>query len=659
MAQRTPLGWLVIAALVVALAVFVNVPVALLTLAFVSGAPLFTIMLGATVLGAASGVIHLPFGSEFDGNIAMIQHVGLGDQVETMSTIPLFIYAGYLLAESGTADRLVRFANALLGWMPGGLAIVTIGTCALFTVFTGASGVTIIALGGVLMPALVRQGYPDRFSMGLIAGTGSVGLLFPPALPLFIYGTVFGLSASKEMQAIWDTRRFLFAGIVPGLVLVGMLSAVAVTVAIRKRLPRQQFSARELAGSLVLALPELMIPFGVIIGLVKFGFSLPEIAALTVVYTVVLELGVSRLIPGWGKPLSPRVLWTTSREAIAMVGAIFIIIFASTALTDFMVNAEVPRKIVAWTQSNVESRIVFLLAINIILLVVGTVMDIFSAIVVVLPLIAPIAEKYGVDPYHLGVIFLLNLEVGYLHPPVGLNLFITSVKFRRPITEVMWATIPFLVTMIIALLTITYVPSLTEVSAAMSPYDPARSGRIQDLVATVHQAAEKLNVVSELDLVDKDGKPLPGKDGKPIHKRIADCDEVKDEIARGGCQQVFFDAKACRGKPDEAVCTHRAIASWVVKNLNASDDAESQVVVVTEVPLVGSDGAPVKDKAGAPIVMKLAGCDATSDVDSCRDLFLKVSNCKIYPPDDGTVDACTRDAISGWVDENPGLVEAP
>src|ERR1700759_495027 len=219
-ARRSPLGWALLAAFIAALAIFVNIPVALLALAFVSGAPLFTIMLGATALGAWSGVIHLPFGKEFDGNIAMIEHVGLGDQVETMSTIPLFIYAGYLLAEAGTADRLVRFANALLGWVPGGLAIVTIGTCAIFTVFTGASGVTIIALGGVVMPALIRQGYPERFSMGLIAGTGSVGLLFPPALPLVIYGTVYGLTNLEP--EIWDTRRFLLAGIVHGLVLVGM-----------------------------------------------------------------------------------------------------------------------------------------------------------------------------------------------------------------------------------------------------------------------------------------------------------------------------------------------------------------------------------------------------------------------------------------------------
>jgi tripartite ATP-independent transporter DctM subunit len=658
MTRRTPFGWIVLAAFIASLAVLVNIPVALLALAFVSGAPLFTIMLGATVLGAYSGVIALPFGNEFDGNIAMIEHVGLGDQVETMSTIPLFIYAGYLLAESGTADRLVRFANALLGWMPGGLAIVTIGTCALFTVFTGASGVTIIALGGVLMPALVRQGYPERFSMGLIAGTGSVGLLFPPALPLFIYGTVYGLSASKEMQAIWDTRRFLFAGIVPGMVLVGMLSAVAVSVAIKKRLPRQEFAPGELVRSLALALPELMIPFGVIVGLTVFGFSLPEIAALTVVYTVVLELGVSRVIPGWGKPLSPSVLWTTSREAIAMVGAIFIIIFASTALTDFMVNAEVPRKIVAWTQAHVESRIVFLLAINVILLVVGTVMDIFSAIVVVLPLIAPIAEKYGVDPYHLGVIFLLNLEVGYLHPPVGLNLFITSVKFQRPITEVMWATIPFLITMIVALLTITYVPALTEVSAGMSPYDPARSGRIQDLVAMVHGAVEQLSVVHEVTLVDAAGNPLLDKDGKPIVKHLSECDAIKDEATKGGCQRVYFDVKDCRGKPDEAVCSHKAIARWVVSHVNASDDPATQIIVVPEVPLPGPDGAPLKDKAGAPVIKKLADCAAATDVDSCRQLFLDASGCKISPPDTGSVDDCIKEKTSTWMDANQSELEA-
>ncbi|HET9621510.1 MAG TPA: TRAP transporter large permease [Kofleriaceae bacterium] len=636
---KSLVGWLVLVAFLAFLAVKASLPVALLALAFVSGAPLFTIMLGATILGAWSGVIAMPFTNEFDGNISMFEHVGLGDQVETMSTIPLFIYAGYLLAEAGTADRLVRFANALLGWVPGGLAIVTILTCARFTVFTGASGVTIIALGGVLMPALVRQGYPKRFSMGLIAGTGSVGLLFPPALPLFIYGTVYGLAASPEMRGVWDTRRFLFAGIVPGYVLIGMLALVAVTVAIKKKLPRQKFSFPELAQSFALAIPELGIPFGVIIGLTVFGFGLPEIAALTVVYTVVLEIGVARLIPGWGRPLPARVLWTTSREAIAMVGAILVIVFSSTALTDFMINAEVPRKIVDWTTTLVHSRLVFLLAINLILLVVGTVMDIFSAIVVVLPLLVPLAERYGVDPYHLGVIFLLNLEVGYLHPPVGLNLFITSVKFQRPITEVMWATIPFLITMFVALFTITYIPAITEISASMSPYDPARNGRVQDLVSMVHVAVESLSVVHDVALVDAAGNPLLGPDGKPLRKKLEDCDKITDALARTGCQQVFFDVKACKGKPDEAACSHKAIASWVVKNLNAGDDPKAQVIPVTEVTVNGK-------------LKKLADCDHATDTDTCRELFLNVSNCKISPPEDGNVDACTKDAVSTWADAN-------
>src|ERR1044071_5574978 len=520
----------------------------LLALAFISGSPLFTIMLGAAALGAIS--LDRPFDSEFDGMVEHILNVGLGDQVQVMSTIPLFIYAGYLLAESGTADRLVRFANALLGWIPGGLAIVTIGTCALFTVFTGASGVTIIALGGVLMPALVRVGYPERFSIGLIAGTGSVGLLFPPALPLFIYGTVYGLTNLDP--EIWDTRRFLFAGIVPGIVLVSMLSAVAVTVAVAKKLPRQKFNLRELGTSLALAFPELCIPFGVIIGL-AIGFDLPQVAALTVVYTLVLEIGVSRLLGrlgvAWGKPLEPRILWTTSREAMAMVGAIFIIIFASTALTNFMVTAEVPRKLVAWTQSHVESRIVFLLAINVILLIVGTVMDIFSAIVVVLPLIGPIAKAYGIDPYHLGVIFLLNLEVGYLHPPVGLNLFITSVKFRRPITEVMWATIPFLITMIVALLTITYVPALTVVPEA------ERTGTLGNLVTLIHSAAEEGRAVKDITLVDAAGTVLKDAKGQPIVRHIAECAGIADDAKRDVCQSLFFDVSACKATPDATRCS--------------------------------------------------------------------------------------------------------
>ena len=630
----------------------------LLLIAFISGSPLFTIMLGGTALGAYFGTRGFEIG--FDGAINKLFSTSGRDEIEVLSTIPLFIYAGYVLAEAKTADRLVRFANAVLGWLPGGLAVVTILTCALFTVFTGASGVTIIALGGVLMPALVRNGYPERFSMGLIAGTGSVGLLFPPALPLFIYGTVYGLTG---LDKDWDTRRFLFAGIVPGALLVAMLSAVAIFVALKKKLPRQQFNVGELGKSFAAALPELFIPFGVIVAL-ALGFGLAEVAALTLFYVLILEMLIYRMI-------SPKMIWKISHEAMAMIGAIFMIILASTAFTDFMVNAEVPKKLVAFTQQNVESKIVFLLAINVILLIVGTVMDIFSAIVVVLPLIAPIAKAYGIDPYHLGVIFLLNLEVGYLHPPVGLNLFLTSVKFNRPITEVMWATVPFLITMIVALVVVTYVPALTVVPEA------ERTAPVNNLVEIVHAGLEESKVAyPKLTLVDDRGVALKDEKGQPIEKAFLKCAELKEEMERTTCQQVFFDATACKPDakstdPAQVACFNKAVSAWVVSNLNGDAlHPEYAVVTMTELALVDADGKPVawnepvrdakgepvmgddgdprtesKPLVGAdgkPIVKKLAACDklAGSAKESCRALFVEASNCTIVVPED---EACVTE----------------
>jgi len=655
----------------------------LLALVFISGAPLFTIMLASAALGTLFSARGFTIG--FDGAINKLFGTSGRDEIEVLSTIPLFIYAGYILAEAKTADRLVRFANAMLGWVPGGLAIVTIGTCSLFTVFTGASGVTIIALGGVLLPALVRNGYPQRFSMGLIAGTGSVGLLFPPALPLFIYGTVYGLIQSEEEKkaGIWATERFLFAGVVPGMVLVGMLSAVAVAVAVYKKLPRQKFSLGELGSSFIRALPELFIPFGVILGLAS-GFGLPEIAALTVVYVIILELGIFRMI-------KLKQMWAISYEAMAMIGAIFLIILCSTALTDFIVNAEVPKKLIAWTQSHVSSKVMFLLAINVILLIVGTVMDIFSAIVVVVPLIAPISRAYGIDPYHLGVIFLLNLEVGYLHPPVGLNLFLTSVKFNRPITEVMWATVPFLVTMIVALMVITYVPSLTVVPEA------ERTAPVMNLVEIAKTGVEESKVsIAQIQLVDAVGRPLKDVENKSTVRKFAECrpkaveGKPKEEIEKEMtiCQQLFFDVTDCKPNPKSAtaaqqVCANKAIADWTVKQLNGDIlHPERAIILMTELPLVdenggaleyespvlddkgqpvlapgepeldedgkpviGPDGKPVLqageptfetkklvEKDGKPVVKKLASCafhKVDSEREGCRAPFIAASNCMI------------------------------
>lgn len=648
----------------------------LLIIAFFSGAELFAIMVCATALGALASA--RAFSIEFDGMVATMYGVGTGDQATVLSTIPMFIYAGYLLAESKTADRLVRFANALLGWMPGGLAIVTIGTCALFTTFTGASGVTIVALGGVLMPALVRNGYPRKFSMGMLAGTGSVGLLFPPALPLFIYGTVYGLTTvgNAELAAAWDTRRFLFAGIVPGIVLVSALSLVAVVVA--WKLPRQKFSFSELGKSFVAALPELFIPFGVIAGLAS-GFALPEIAALTVFYVIILETLILRMI-------KPNVLWVISREAMVMVGAIFIIILASSAFTNYLVTAQVPQKLVTWTTQYVESEVIFLLMLNLLLLIVGMIMDIFSAIVIVLPLITPIARHYGIDPYHLGVIFLLNLEVGYLTPPVGLNLFITSIKFETPVTEVIRATIPFLLTMLVVLGVITYIPALTIVPEA------ERTGPISTLTAIVQDGIDASKVATpELTLVDALGNPLKNASGQPIVRKFRDCAQVKDEIQRTVCQQLFYDVTECMPDPKkkdakQTTCANEAVAAWTVKELNGDvNDLEKAVITVADVTLFDPEtDEPMKGADGNPIVKKAAACEPMkgTDRERCRTLFIEASSCHIKPhdvadcvaektkdcPPDAlescakertiecrkpAIDECVKDSVKSWVEEYP------
>jgi C4-dicarboxylate transporter, DctM subunit len=620
--------------------------VILLLLAFVSGAPLFTIMLGGAALGALSLVDgQRGFDANFDGMIVSMFGVGTGEQASVLSTLPLFIYAGYLLADSKSGDRLVRVGNAALGWLPGGLAIVAILTSALYTVFTGGSGVTIIALGGVLLPGLVKQGYPERFSLGLVAGTGAVGLLFPPAVPLFIFGTIYGLTNLDPEN--FSSGRFIFAGIVPGLVVLTLLSVVAVSVAIQKKLPRTKFTVKELVDSFIKALPELIIPFAVIVGLAK-GFALSEVAALTVAYVVILEVGILR-------QLKLKQLWTISRESMAMVGAIFIIIFASTVMTNYLTTAKVPEHLVAWTQDHVHSKWVFLLALNAILLIVGTIMDVFSAIVIIVPLIAPIAKSYGVDPYHLGVIFLLNLEVGYLHPPVGLNLFITSVKFNKPITEVMWATVPFLVTMLVSLLIITYVPSLTVVPEA------ERRGTANNLITMVHEAGESARSVKSVPLVAADGTPLLTVDGKPSIRQLADCDKLLDDKGRPDengkekCKLLFFDVSTCRTTGgDIASCEHKAIASWVDTNLETLD-----VVLIDSVALVDAEGKPVT-AANGPVTKKLTECAALTGMakDTCRELFLNVTRCKLNPPDGQSVDECSKEKIGTWVTDNSDA-EAP
>lgn len=502
------------------------------------GAPIFAILGSLAILGAWLSHPDMPLAHAFAGAVARVFHMATAAEGSTLATIPLFTFMGYVLAESRTAERLVAFAKAVVGWLPGGLAIVTIFVCALFTTVTGASGVTIVAVGGLVMPALLKDGYKERFSLGLVTGTGSIGLLFPPALPLIIYGIIYGAVAQAMASGSGDTialvdfdlSRFLLAGIGPGLLLCGLFALYSMYVAIRDRVPRTRFDFGVALSTTFRALPELLIPLIMIVSL-QLGLVIPEAAAVTALYVVILETLVYR-------DVRLRALPRISREAMQLVGAIFILIVAATALTDYFVYARIPDKMTAWMVEHISSKYVFLIALNLLLLAVGFVMEIFSALLVVVPLIAPAAAGFGIDPYHLGVIFLLNLEVGYVHPPVGLNLFISSFRFRKPMTELYWAIIPFIVIMLISLVIVTYVPALTLVKAKPKHDDAAGAAPAAAKVeARDGGVAEKVKVTLS--------------DGRVVTDEHCETPEIKnDALGYADCQTMFRLWPKCEALSD-------------------------------------------------------------------------------------------------------------
>ena len=358
--------------------------------------------------------------------------------------IPMFTFAGYLLAESRAPQRMVTAAQALFGWMPGGLAIVALVACALFTAFTGGSGVTIIAVGGLLLPALVAERYPEKFAHGLLTTSGSLGLLFPPSLPIIIYGYVAGVSVD----------RLFVAGVLPGVLLIVLLALYSARAAIAARVPRRAFSWREVRTSLRATAWEAVLPVVIVGGIYSGTVTVTEAASLTAAWAVFVECVIYRDVRVRDLP---RIL----SQSMILVGGILIIIAVALALTNYLIDAEIPTRIFEWTQTHVHSKVLFLLLLNAFLLLIGCLMDEFSAILVVVPLIAPVAMQYGIDPIHLGIIFLVNLEMSYSIPPVGINLFIASLRFRRPVLDLYRASVPFLGLYLIALLVITYVPGLS------------------------------------------------------------------------------------------------------------------------------------------------------------------------------------------------------
>ncbi|MCW8829266.1 MAG: TRAP transporter large permease subunit [Gammaproteobacteria bacterium] len=414
-------------------------PLLLILLALL-GAPLFVVIAASALAGF--------YQMEVDLSVVAIEFYRLAE-MPILLAIPLFTFAGYLLSESQAPARLVRLTQALLGWMHGGLAIVALLTCALFTAFTGASGVTIVALGALLYPALMRAGYRENFSLGLITTSGSLGLLFAPSLPLILYGIVvqqLGVGAPLSIDELF------LAGLLPGLLMLIVLSAWSIWSSRVHSL--QSFSWSEARAALLEAAWEIPLPFIVLGGIYSGYFAVSEAAAVTVLYVFIVEVFIHREIP---LPRLPQVI----RESMVMVGAILVILGVSLASTNYLVDAQIPTRLFEFIRANISDKLTFLILLNIFLLLLGTMLDIFSALVIMIPLLLPIAVGYGIDPVHLGIIFLANMQLGYFTPPVGMNLFIASFRFNRPVAQLYRSTLPFFFLLLFTVLVITYWPALS------------------------------------------------------------------------------------------------------------------------------------------------------------------------------------------------------
>ncbi|MCX7029101.1 MAG: TRAP transporter large permease subunit [Spirochaetes bacterium] len=415
-----------------------HVPLVLaLIAAALLGAPVFVLLGGLAVL----------FFTHSGGSLEVIPNEAYTMlSGPTIPALPLFTLAGFIISESKAGERLVRLFRALFGWLPGGLAIMSVVICAFLTTFTGASGVTILAVGSLLMFILTAGSYQERFSTGLLTSAGSIGLLFPPSLPIILYAVIAQVSI-KDM---------FVGGLLPGFFMVLTLSAMGVVRAVRDKIPRVAFVPSEAVRSILPSLGEVLLPFFILLLFLGGVMTIVETAAFAVVYALVLEVAVHRDIP-WKKV--PEVFFKSG----LIVGGVLAILSVAKGLSYYIVDAEIPMRLTDWLLARVGSKYIFLALLNVALLIVGCFLDIFSAITVVVPLIIPLGVAYGVNPVHLGIIFLANLELGYLTPPVGMNLFLASYAFNKPLGAIYRYVVPFLIVELGAVLVITYMPWLTTV----------------------------------------------------------------------------------------------------------------------------------------------------------------------------------------------------
>jgi tripartite ATP-independent transporter DctM subunit len=405
---------------------------------------LVLLLLGTPVFAVLSaGALYAFWCAGIDFSNFLVEVMRLASMAALIA-IPLFTFAGYILAESNAPKRALNLADSLFGWLPGGLAIVALCTTAIFTAFTGASGVTIIALGGLLYPMLTRQGYPEKFNLGLLTTTGSLGLLFPPSLAIILYGLVAQISIDKLFRA----------GALPGILIIVMLSVYALITGRKANVARTPFSFEKLKIAVRQSIWEIPLPFVIIGGIYLGWFTATDAASVMAFYVLICEFFIYKDLK-ITKDL-PRI----TANSMILVGAIFMVLASALGLTNYFIDEQIPDKIFSWLHSVVESKIIFLIILNIFLLVINMI-EIFSAIIIVVPIITPIAASYGIDPVHLGIIFLLNLEIGYMTPPFGLNLFLSNRRFEKPLTKLYVSVIKFWLMLIAALLVVTYFPPLS------------------------------------------------------------------------------------------------------------------------------------------------------------------------------------------------------
>ena len=414
----------------------------LITASALAGLPLFIVILAAAMLGFYLADVPL--------TVIAIELYRLID-TPMLLALPLFTFSGYVLAESGLSSRLVKFTSLVMGWMPAGLAIVSFFVCAFFTAFTGASGVTIVAVGALIFPALIAGGYNERYSLGLVTTSGSLGLLLAPSLPLILYGVI---AQQMDLPTPFSLRDLFLAGAIPALLMILSLSVYSIWATKDLPLIREQFDRAQVFSQFKELRWDMPLPLVVLGGIYSGFFAVSEAAAVTAAYVLTVYVAVK-------KEINPRSVPRIVKESMMMVGGILLILGVSLAFTNYLIDAEVPQALFSWISEFIESKFAFLFLLNVVLLLLGAILDIFSALVIMVPLILPLAISFGVDPVHLGIIFLANMQIGYFTPPIGMNLFIASYRFRKPISEIYRATLPFMGVLLIVLILITYVPEIS------------------------------------------------------------------------------------------------------------------------------------------------------------------------------------------------------